>query len=165
MRCGTTSDNQVLAKQNRGSASTPTSLIINYIRLKNSIPPWFTDVKCGKEERLPKHSLDKDYNAKIADFGLIRPARTEDTQVTSNIAGTNFGIVLLEIVSGRRWIDRTLPEAQIYLREWSFHLYKEKMLLNLLAEELKEDHNEEEVVIVLEMALACCQDDSADINL
>ncbi|KAL2641556.1 hypothetical protein R1flu_009143 [Riccia fluitans] len=35
------------------------------------------------------------------------------------------------------------------------------MLLSLLDKELTEDHNEEEVVLVLEMALACCQYDSA----
>lgn len=30
----------------------------------------------------------------------------------------SFGVVLLEIVSGRRSIDRKLPEEQIILSEW-----------------------------------------------
>ncbi|KAL2622107.1 hypothetical protein R1flu_002312 [Riccia fluitans] len=127
--------------------------------------------------------LDKDYNAKIADFGLIRPARTEDfTSVTSNIAGTkgylspeyaiegivsekldvySFGVVLLEIVSGKKCLDRTAPEDSVYLRDWAFRLPKEEMLISLLDKELTEDHNEEEVVLVLEIALACCQYDWA----
>ncbi|KAL2622098.1 hypothetical protein R1flu_002303 [Riccia fluitans] len=126
--------------------------------------------------------LDKDYNAKIADFGLIRPVPTEEPSFTSNIAGTrgylspeyaiegtvsekldvySFGVVLLEIVSGRKCLDRIAPEDPGLLRDWAFRLHKEKMLLSLLDKELTEDHNEEEVVLVLEMALACCQYDSA----
>ncbi|OAE27169.1 hypothetical protein AXG93_4666s1410 [Marchantia polymorpha subsp. ruderalis] len=84
--------------------------------------------------------LDKNYNAKIADFGLVRPANdSNDTQVTMNIGGTrgyfspeyalegvvsekldvySFGVVLLEIVAGRRCIDLTLPQEQSILRSW-----------------------------------------------
>ncbi|KAL2622359.1 hypothetical protein R1flu_002564 [Riccia fluitans] len=72
-----------------------------------------------------------------------------------------FGVVLMEIVSGRKCLDRTAPEDPVYLRDWAFRLHKEKMLLSMLDKELTEDHNEEEVVLVLEMALACCQNDSA----
>ncbi|KAL2652260.1 hypothetical protein R1flu_020388 [Riccia fluitans] len=83
--------------------------------------------------------LDKDYNVKIADFGLVRAAQVDYTQVTCTIGGTrgysppeylseglvsekldvySLGVVLLEIVSGRVCIDYRLPEEEIYLRNW-----------------------------------------------
>ncbi|KAL3687478.1 hypothetical protein R1sor_013787 [Riccia sorocarpa] len=125
--------------------------------------------------------LDKDYNAKIADFGLIRPTDTNITQVTLNIGGTrgymppeymgegmvsekldvfSFGIVLLEIVSGRKSIDHALEPDQIYLRNWALELYEQRKLLNLVDSELVGEYNEEEVLLVLQTALACCQMDT-----
>ncbi|KAL3687492.1 hypothetical protein R1sor_013801 [Riccia sorocarpa] len=125
--------------------------------------------------------LDKDYNAKIADFGLIRPTDTNITQITLNIGGTrgymppeylsegmvsekldvfSFGIVLLEIVSGRKSIDHTLQADQIYLRNWALQLYEQKKLLDLVDSDLVGMYNEEEVLLVVQTALACCQMDS-----
>ncbi|KAL2622268.1 hypothetical protein R1flu_002473 [Riccia fluitans] len=122
--------------------------------------------------------LDKDYNAKIADFGLVRPSSTDNTQITFNIGGTkgycspeyiseglvsekldvySFGIVLLEIVSGRMCVDYELPKEQIFLRNWALELYEGKKLLNLVDEKLMGEYNEEEVLLVLHTALACCR--------
>ncbi|KAL3687488.1 hypothetical protein R1sor_013797 [Riccia sorocarpa] len=124
--------------------------------------------------------LDKDYNAKIADFGLVRPNDTNTTQITLNIGGTrgymppeymsvgmvsekldvfSFGIVLLAIVSGRKSIDHTLPPDQIYLRDWVLELSEQKMLLKLVDSELVEKYNEEEALLVIQTALACVQMD------
>ncbi|KAL3687490.1 hypothetical protein R1sor_013799 [Riccia sorocarpa] len=124
--------------------------------------------------------LDKDYNAKIADFGLIRPNESNTTQITLNIGGTrgymppeymsvgmvtekldvfSFGIVLLAIVSGRKSIDHTLPPDQIYLRNWVLELSEQQKLLNLVDSELVEKYNEEEALLVIQTALACVQMD------
>ncbi|BBN15022.1 hypothetical protein MPTK1_6g16340 [Marchantia polymorpha subsp. ruderalis] len=125
--------------------------------------------------------LDKNYNAKIADFGLVRPANdSNDTQFTMNIGGTrgyfspeyalegvvsekldvySFGVVLLEIVAGRRCIDLTLPQEQSILRSWAITLYTEGKVLNLVDKRLEGDYDEEEVLLVVNMALSCLQAD------
>ncbi|KAG6553873.1 hypothetical protein Mapa_004790 [Marchantia paleacea] len=124
--------------------------------------------------------LDEDYNAKIADFGLVRPAHTDDTLVTVNIGGTrgyfspeyategvvsekleiySFGIVLLEIVSGRLCINYKMPVEQIYLRGWAMTLYEEGNLMKLVDKELMGAYDVEEVLLVLETALSCLQMD------
>ncbi|KAL3691826.1 hypothetical protein R1sor_005477 [Riccia sorocarpa] len=125
--------------------------------------------------------LDKDYNAKIADFGLVRPSKVDHTSVTITIGGTkgyippeyvsegfvsekldvySLGIVLLEIVSGRLWVDLELPTEQVFLRNWAVTLFDEGKLLDLVDKELNGKYNEEEVLRVLQTAIACCQMDS-----
>ncbi|BBN15223.1 hypothetical protein MPTK1_6g18040 [Marchantia polymorpha subsp. ruderalis] len=125
--------------------------------------------------------LDKNYNAKIADFGLVRPANdTNDTLFTMNIGGTrgyfspeyalegvvsekldvySFGVVLLEIVAGRQCIDLKLPQEQSILRSWAITLYTEGKVLNLVDKRLEGDYDEEEVLLVVDMALSCLQTD------
>jgi serine/threonine protein kinase len=84
--------------------------------------------------------LDKNLNAKIADFGTARLFPDDVTQVlTQKIVGTrgylspeyatcghltqkldvySFGVLLLEIVSGRKVIDYNRPPEEINLCNW-----------------------------------------------
>ncbi|KAG0553634.1 hypothetical protein KC19_12G026900 [Ceratodon purpureus] len=84
--------------------------------------------------------LDKNLEPKIADFGLALLFPDDQSHImTIHIAGTrgylapeyatlgqlsekvdvySFGVLLFEIVSGRRNIDPKLPEDQVYLLEW-----------------------------------------------
>ncbi|BBN15229.1 hypothetical protein MPTK1_6g18110 [Marchantia polymorpha subsp. ruderalis] len=125
--------------------------------------------------------LDKNYNAKIADFGLVRPANDSNhTLFTMNIGGTrgyfspeyalegvvsekldvySFGVVLLEIVAGRQCIDLKLPQEQSILRSWAITLYTEGKVLDLVDKRLEGDYDEEEVLLVVDMALSCLQTD------
>ncbi|KAL2652258.1 hypothetical protein R1flu_020386 [Riccia fluitans] len=143
---------------------------------------WEVQPKMVHRDIKPQNILlDKDYNAKIADFGLVRASQVDYTQVTYTIGGTrgysppeyvseglvsekldvySLGVVLLEIVSGRVCIDYRLPEERIYLRNWSMTLYGEGKLLNLVDEELNGQYDEDEVLLVLQTAVACCQLDS-----
>ncbi|CAK9266716.1 unnamed protein product [Sphagnum jensenii] len=60
-------------------------------------------------------------NAKVADFGLSRLTYGENiTHVTTNVKGiASFGVVLLEIVSGRKAIDTMLPNQEAWnLCDW-----------------------------------------------
>ncbi|KAL2612576.1 hypothetical protein R1flu_024268 [Riccia fluitans] len=90
--------------------------------------------------------LDKNWEAKVADFGLALPVKEQastpgSTLVASRIGGTlgyfspeyatagkvtekldvfSFGILVLEILAGRKCIDLSLTYApdQIYLKDW-----------------------------------------------
>ncbi|KAL0320589.1 UNVERIFIED_CONTAM: putative LRR receptor-like serine/threonine-protein kinase [Sesamum radiatum] len=83
--------------------------------------------------------LDKDLNAKISDFGLAKLDEEENTHISTRIAGTigymapeyamrgyltdkadvySFGIVALEIVSGKSNTNYRPKEEFVYLLDW-----------------------------------------------
>lgn len=71
----------------------------------------------------------------------------------------SFGIVVLEIVSGRRCTDVPNESAgEPYLLEHAWNLYETRMHLKLVDETLDpSDYSEEDIKKVLEIALLCTQ--------
>ncbi|XVF16582.1 hypothetical protein REPUB_Repub10bG0044400 [Reevesia pubescens] len=85
--------------------------------------------------------LDADYNAKLCDFRLAKDGPEGDkTHVTTRVMGTygyaapeyvmtghltsksdvfSFGVVLLEMLTGRRSIDKNRPNGEHNLVEWA----------------------------------------------
>lgn len=85
--------------------------------------------------------LDSDYHAKLSDFGLARNGPTDDrSHVSTRVMGTygyaapeylstghltaksdvySFGVVLVEMLSGRRAIDKNRPSGEHSLVEWA----------------------------------------------
>ncbi|KAK9074678.1 hypothetical protein SSX86_007276 [Deinandra increscens subsp. villosa] len=85
--------------------------------------------------------LDADYNAKLSDFGLARDGPEGDkTHISTRVMGTygyaapeyvmtghlssksdvySFGVVLLEMLTGRRSIDKKRPNGEHNLVEWA----------------------------------------------
>ncbi|KAK3134692.1 hypothetical protein QOZ80_5BG0409510 [Eleusine coracana subsp. coracana] len=92
--------------------------------------------------------LDADYNAKLSDFGLARDGPEGDkTHVSTRVMGTygyaapeyvmtghltsksdvySFGVVLLELMTGRRSMDKNRPVGEHNLVEWARPLLKQK---------------------------------------
>lgn len=85
--------------------------------------------------------LDADYNAKLSDFGLAKDGPEEGkTHVSTRVMGTygyaapeyvmtghltsrsdvySFGVVLLEMITGRRSMDKNRPNGEHNLVEWA----------------------------------------------
>ncbi|RCV26546.1 hypothetical protein SETIT_5G254600v2 [Setaria italica] len=85
--------------------------------------------------------LDADYNAKLSDFGLAKDGPEGDkTHVSTRVMGTygyaapeyvmtghltsksdvySFGVVLLEMMTGRRSMDKNRPNGEHNLVEWA----------------------------------------------
>ncbi|GLJ51898.1 hypothetical protein SUGI_1102480 [Cryptomeria japonica] len=123
--------------------------------------------------------LDNNFEAKIADFGLARLLPHDKTHVSTKFAGTfgytapeyasqgqltekadtySFGVVVLEIISGRKSIDLNQPPDMQYLLEWVWSLHEENKVLEVVeGEEKMEGYNEEEVGRVINLALLCIQ--------
>ncbi|KAL6511144.1 putative serine/threonine-protein kinase pbl16 [Orobanche gracilis] len=101
--------------------------------------------------------LDQDYNAKLSDFGLAKDGPVGDeSHVSTRIMGTygyaapeyimtghltpmsdvySFGVVLLEILTGRKSLDKSRPAREQNLTDWAVPLLMEKKkLLNTIVD-------------------------------
>ncbi|XP_031107549.1 cold-responsive protein kinase 1-like [Ipomoea triloba] len=123
--------------------------------------------------------LDDDFQPKIADFGLARLLPENQSHVSTKFAGTlgytapeyalhghlsekvdiySFGIVILEIISGRRSSDIRVEPVTEYLLEQAWKLYENGEHLRLVDSTLDpNDYTAEEVKRILEIALVCTQ--------
>ncbi|GFY98522.1 protein kinase superfamily protein [Actinidia rufa] len=85
--------------------------------------------------------LDSDHTAKLSDFGLAKDGpEGDDTHVSTRVMGTHgyaapeyvmtghltaasdvysFGVVLLELLTGRRSVDKTRPNREQNLADWA----------------------------------------------
>ncbi|CAN1267018.1 G-type lectin S-receptor-like serine/threonine-protein kinase At1g11330 [Linum perenne] len=122
--------------------------------------------------------LDERMNPKISDFGLARLFSEEDTHVnTFRIAGTpgymapeytmrgylsvktdvfSYGILLLEIVGGRKNLDPRLGQDHADLLNHAWKLYQAGKTLELLDPSI-DKYNSEEVGMCIQIGLLCCQ--------
>lgn len=124
--------------------------------------------------------LDKDLTAKISDFGLAKLIPDNQTHVSTRVAGTlgylapeyaiqgklnrkadlySFGVLLLEIVSGRNNTNTRLPVEEQYLLERTWELFERRELVALVDESLNGDFDADEACRVLKIGLLCTQDD------
>lgn len=116
--------------------------------------------------------LDDQLNPIIADFGLARLVPNEKSHINTTIAGTigylapeyavhgeltekvdvfSFGIVTLEIVSGKR-------NSRERLLEWTWRLYQQQQQLELVDPKLGGTFSPEQVIRVFHVALLCTQE-------
>ncbi|XP_023519180.1 cysteine-rich receptor-like protein kinase 25 [Cucurbita pepo subsp. pepo] len=127
--------------------------------------------------------LDEKLNPKISDFGLARLFPGDDTHLnTFKIAGTygymapeyaihgylsvksdvfSFGILVLEIVSGRKNHDDRLGAQQADLLGYAWSLYQDGKILELADESLTKC-NADEAAMCIQLGLLCCQASVSD---
>ncbi|XP_018432624.2 LOW QUALITY PROTEIN: serine/threonine-protein kinase PBL35 [Raphanus sativus] len=126
--------------------------------------------------------LDADYNAKLSDFGLAKDAPDEGkTHVSTRVMGTygyaapeyvmtghltsmsdvySFGVVLLEILTGRRSMDKNRPSGEHNLVEWARpHLLDRRRFYRLLDPRLEGHFSIKGAQKVTQLAAQCLSRD------
>ncbi|KAG0622173.1 hypothetical protein M758_3G077100 [Ceratodon purpureus] len=127
--------------------------------------------------------LDVSLEPKIGDFGLARLSPDEEGDIiTMNVAGTkgyiapeyatlgqlsdkvdvySFGVLCLEIISGRRNIDETAHPGQVYLRNYAWHLHAEDRLMELVDAtlDLTDEEMQRDAQRLIKVGLLCTQND------
>lgn len=106
--------------------------------------------------------LDQDYNVKLSDFGLAKDGPVGDNSyVSTRVMGTrgyaapeyvmtghlatssdvySFGVVLLELLTGRRSLDKFRPVREQILTDWARPLIKKNKLFSIVDPRLGGDY-------------------------
>lgn len=124
--------------------------------------------------------LDEELNPKIADFGLARLFPEDETHIQTRVAGTygymapeyamrgklsvkadvySFGVLVLEIVSGRKSSDQKFPDEAQSLLEWAWRLYKQGCPLDMVDSTVRGTCLREEALRCIHAGLVCTQAD------
>ncbi|KAJ0652690.1 putative protein kinase RLK-Pelle-DLSV family [Helianthus annuus] len=120
--------------------------------------------------------LDKDLNPKISDFGLARLHEDDKSHVSTRVAGTigymapeyalwghlsdkvdvySYGVMLLEIVSGKNNTTYIPVNNSICLLDWACQVETSKQYEELFDERLESTINKQEAETVVKVALLC----------
>ncbi|XP_074582303.1 cold-responsive protein kinase 1-like [Curcuma longa] len=146
---------------------------LSYLHQEFHVRIIHRDIKCSNI------LLDDDFQPRVADFGLARLLPEDKTHLSTTFAGTfgytapeyaihgqlsekvdtySYGIVVLEIISGRQCNDLKLEPVTQYLRDWAWKLHEQDRLLQMVDETLDpSDYSPEEVKRIIKIALLCTQ--------
>ncbi|KAL5770390.1 hypothetical protein ACOSP7_014544 [Xanthoceras sorbifolium] len=127
--------------------------------------------------------LDQNMNPKISDFGLARIFTSQSEANTNRIVGTygymspeyamegifseksdvfSFGVLLLEIVSGRKNNNIFHPDRLLNLVGYAWELWKEGAGLEIMHPSLRDSCSEDQVLRCINVALLCVEDSPLD---
>ncbi|XP_047310936.1 serine/threonine-protein kinase RIPK-like [Impatiens glandulifera] len=122
--------------------------------------------------------LDSDYTAKLSDFGLAKDGpEGDDTHVSTRVMGTqgyaapeyimtghltaasdvySFGVVLLELLSGKRQVDKSRPNREQNLAEWARPMLKDaRRLRRVMDPKLEGQYSESGAIKAAALAYDC----------
>lgn len=122
--------------------------------------------------------LDADFNAKLSDFGLAKAGPTGDrTHVSTQVMGTqgyaapeymatgrlsarsdvySYGVVLLELLTGRRAIDKSKVGVEQSLVDWAKpYLGDRRKLFRIMDTKLEGQYPQKAAFTVASLALQC----------
>ncbi|KAJ4731606.1 Protein kinase superfamily protein [Rhynchospora pubera] len=127
--------------------------------------------------------LDSEYNAKLSDFGLAKAGPTGDkTHVSTQVMGTHgyaapeyiatgrlsakadvysFGVVLLELLTGRRALDRSKIGIEQNLVDWAKpSLVDKRKLYRIMDSRLEGQYPKKGAQAVSNLALLCISNEA-----
>ncbi|XP_020585256.1 probable serine/threonine-protein kinase At1g01540 isoform X1 [Phalaenopsis equestris] len=125
--------------------------------------------------------LDKQWNPKVSDFGLAKLLGSERSYVTTRVMGTfgyvapeyastgmlnersdvySFGILIMEIISGRNPVDYSRPQGEVNLVDWLKMMVSSRKSEAVLDPKVAEKPSSRALKRALLVALRCVDPDA-----
>ncbi|XP_071925270.1 probable serine/threonine-protein kinase At1g01540 [Coffea arabica] len=125
--------------------------------------------------------LDKQWNPKVSDFGLAKLLGSERSYITTRVMGTfgyvapeyastgmlnersdvySFGILLMEIITGRNPVDYSRPQGEVNLVDWLKTMVSNRNAEGVLDPKLPEQPSSRALKRALLVALRCVDPNS-----
>lgn len=122
--------------------------------------------------------LDSNFQARVADFGFARLIPDGVTHVTTKVKGTlgylapeyamlgkasescdvfSFGIMLLELASGKKPVQKLNPTTKQTITEWALPLARDRKFKEIADPKIKDSFVEDELKRMVLVGLACSQ--------
>ncbi|KAF5204295.1 Receptor-like kinase lip2 [Thalictrum thalictroides] len=125
--------------------------------------------------------LDRQWNPKVSDFGLAKLLGSDSSYVTTRVMGTfgyvapeyastgmlnersdvySFGILIMEIITGRNPVDYNRPSGEVNLVEWLKSMVASRNAEGVLDPKMTEKPSSRALKRALLVALKCVDPDS-----
>lgn len=127
--------------------------------------------------------LDENFSAKLSDFGLAKLMDRQEADAFTVVRGTrgylapewfvsnspitekcdvySFGMVVLEIIGGRKNVDFKVSSLKFYFHIWVYDQIIANDLSAIVDKHLDGDVDADQVMLLAKLALACVQEDPA----
>ncbi|KAF3336995.1 Serine/threonine-protein kinase [Carex littledalei] len=169
-------DQAPLSWYQRMKIALGSALGLEYLHEKANPPIIYRDLKCSNI------LLDDHYNAKLSDFGLAKLGPIGDkVTVSSRVMGTygycapeyirtgqlnvkldvySFGVLMLELITGRRAVDNTRPLEEQGLVMWAQPMFRDqKRYKDIVDPLLKRHYPEKGLNQAVAVAMMCLQEE------
>ncbi|XP_073315387.1 probable serine/threonine-protein kinase At1g01540 isoform X1 [Primulina huaijiensis] len=124
--------------------------------------------------------LDKQWNAKVSDFGLAKLIGSENSYITTRVMGTfgyvapeyastgvlnersdvySFGVLLMEVITGRSPVDYRRPQGEVNLIDWLKAMVSNRNAEGALDPKLRENPSLRSLKRTILVALRCVDPD------
>nr|GEX16346.1 probable serine/threonine-protein kinase At1g01540 [Tanacetum cinerariifolium] len=125
--------------------------------------------------------LDRQWNAKVSDFGLAKLLGSDTSYVTTRVMGTfgyvapeyactgmlteksdvySFGILIMELITGRNPVDYGRPQGEVNLVEWLKTMVGNRKADEVVDPKLPEMPSSKALKRILLVALRCVDPDA-----
>nr|AFK38528.1 unknown [Medicago truncatula] len=125
--------------------------------------------------------IDRQWNSKVSDFGLAKLLHSDHSYVTTRVMGTfgyvapeyactgmltersdvySFGILIMELITGRSPVDYSRPQGEVNLVEWLKNMVGSRRAEEVVDPKISEKPSSKALKRSLLVALRCVDPDS-----